>query len=371
MRRCLGIATAALLAVSGAACGGDDNGGGEGGGTKPAAGGKELKGKIAVLLPDTKSSDRWEKADRRFFREAFRAAGLKSSDYTIKNAQGDPSTQRAQAEQAITEGAKVILLTNLDSGSGAAIIAASKDQGVTMIDYDRLTLKGDADYYVSGNATDAGRLQGKGLVDDLTRAKAEKPAVAILDGAPTDSFATDLRKGYMEVLQPKFDSGEYRKAAQQAVPQWDGQQALTIFEQMLQKTNNSIDGVIAANDTLANSVITALKARNLDLVPTTGLDATAQALQHILAGEQSMTVYFSIKDQATKAANLAVQVARGQRPTGVGTKVDNGRKQVPTIFLKPVTIRKDNIADTVIADDFVSWEEVCVGRYTRFCPEDR
>jgi D-xylose transport system substrate-binding protein len=368
MRRWLGIAATALVAMSGAACGDDDDAGGE---RKAAAGGKELKGKIAVLLPDTKSSDRWEKADRRFFQEAFRAAGLSSSDFTIKNAQGDPSTQRAQAEQAITEGAKVILLTNLDSGSGAAIIAASKSQGVTMIDYDRLTLKGDADYYVSGNATDAGRLQGKGLVEALDRAKAQKPAVAILDGAPTDSFATDLKKGYLEVLEPKFESGEYTQAAHQAVPQWDGQQALTIFEQMLQKTNNNIDGVVAANDTLANSVITALKARKLDIVPTTGLDATAEALQHILAGEQSMTVYFSIKDQATKAANLAVQVARGERPTGVDTQVDNGKKRVPTIFLKPQTIQKDNIADTVIADDFVSWEEVCVGHYARFCPKDR
>src|SRR6185503_17798521 len=96
------------------------------------------------------------------------------------------------------------------------------------------------------------------------------------------------------------------------------------------------------------------------------LDATAGALQHILAGEQSMTVYFSIKDQATKAANLAVQIARGEKPTGV----DSETKTVPTIFLKPVTIRKDNIADTVIADDFVSWDEVCVGKYKKYCPEE-
>ena len=193
----------------------------------------------------------------------------------------------------------------------------------------------------------------------------------MLHGAPTDSFATDLKKGYKEVLKPKLDSGDYTLAGQQAVPNWDGQQALTIFEQMLQKTGNKIDGVVAANDTLANSAISALQARKLDHVPITGLDATAGALQHILAGEQSMTVYFSIKDQATKAANLAVQIARGEKPTGVTDAVDNGTKKVPTIFLKPVTIRKDNIADTVIADDFVSWDEVCVGKYEKFCPEDR
>src|SRR5829696_4828187 len=230
MRRMLGLGVV-LLALGLAACGGDDET------TAPSGGGgKELKGKIAVLLPDTKSSDRWEKADRRFFGEAFKAAGLSSADYTIKNAQGDPANQRTQAEQAITDGAKVILLTNLDSGSGAAIIADAKSQGVTMIDYDRLTLKAKADYYVSGDATEAGRLQGKGLVEDL-----DKGAIAMLHGAPTDSFATDLQKGYKEVLQPKLDSGDYTLAAEQAVPNWDGQQALTIFEQMLQKRGNKID----------------------------------------------------------------------------------------------------------------------------------
>src|SRR6185436_16703727 len=171
MRRMVVFAAAALLAVGAAACGDDDDS------TSESAGGdqKELSGKIAVLLPDTKSSDRWEKADRRFFEEAFKAAGLSDDDYLISNAQGDPATQRSQAEQAITEGAKVILLTNLDSGSGAAIIDASKEAGATMIDYDRLTLKGDADYYVSGDATEAGRLQGQGLIDDL-----DKGAIAML-----------------------------------------------------------------------------------------------------------------------------------------------------------------------------------------------
>jgi len=367
MKRLMAVMVCGVLATGLVACGSDD-----GDGESSAQGdAKKLKGKIAVLLPDTKSSDRWEKADRRFFGEAFKAAGLSSSDFTIKNAQGDPANQRTQAEQAITDGAKVIVLTNLDSGSGAAIIADAKSQGVTMIDYDRLTLKADADYYVSGDATEAGRLQGKGLVEDLDEAGKQKPAIAILDGAPTDSFATDLKTGYNEVLKPKFESGEYTKVGQQAVPQWDGQQALTIFEQLLQKSSNNIDGVLAANDTIANSTISALKARKLPSIPTTGLDTTAGAVQHLLAGEQSMTVYFSIKDQATKAADLAVQVARGEKPTGATATADTGTKKVPTIFLEPQTIRKDNIADTVIADDFVSWEEVCVGRYEKLCPADR
>ena len=366
MRRFAAWMVAALLAFGMASCGDDDDSGGGSGGDGGASG-EKLSGKIAVLLPDSKSSDRWELADRRFFKEAFEAAGLSQDDYLISNAEGDPATQRAQAEQAITEGAKVILLVNLDPGSGAAIIEDAKSQGVTMIDYDRLTVGGDADYYVSGDATEAGRLQAQGLLEDFEGKDSAR--IAILNGAPTDSFATDLQKGYTEVLKTKGKHVEV--AAEQAVPNWDGQKALTIYEQMLQSAGQDFDGTLAANDTLANATIAARKARNLPMIPTSGLDATAQALQHILAGEQTFTVYFSIKDQATKAAKLALQVARGEKPTGLNAKVDNEVRMVPTILLKPLTIREDNIGDTVIADDFASWEDVCVGGYERYCPEDR
>ena len=353
---------AALLAMGAAACGDDDDAN-----TGASSGaGNELKGKIAVLLPDSKSSARWETADRRFFEQGFKAAGLSKDDYLISNAEGDPSTQRSQAEQAVTEGAKVILLVNLDPGSGAAIIDSAKAQGVTMIDYDRLTVGGNADYYVSGDATEAGRLQARGLMEDLK----DKPGarIAILDGAPTDSFATDLKKGYTEVL--KSEGKDIDVAVEQAVPNWDSQKALTIYEQMLQAAKEPFDGTLAANDSIANATISARKARKLPAVPTSGLDATPEALQHILAGEQSFTVYFSIKDQATKAANLAVQIARGQKATGITTSVDNGKRQVPTILLKPLTIRKDNIGETVIADDFASWDDVCVGQYAKYCPKE-
>jgi D-xylose transport system substrate-binding protein len=353
----------ALIATGVTACGSDgDDGGGDGKST-----GAEIDGKIAVLLPDSKSSARWETADRRFFEEAFKAAGLSKDDYLINNAEGDPAVQKSQAEQAVTQGAKVILLVNLDPGSGAAIIDSAKSQGVTMIDYDRLTVDGDADYYVSGDATEAGRLQAKGLIEDLQGKSGAQ--LAILDGAPTDSFATDLKKGYTEVL--KSDGKDIKVAVEQPVPNWDSQKALTIYEQMLQAAKQPFDATLAANDSIANATISARKARKLPPIPTSGLDATPEALQHILAGEQTFTIYFSIKDQATKAANLALQIARGQKPTGITNQLDNGKKKVPTILLDPLTIRKDNIADTVIADDFASWDDVCVGDYEKYCPKDR
>src|SRR5215218_6122025 len=186
--RVLAIAGAlCALSFGVAACGGDDNGGGGGGGSSSSGSSGSSADKVAVLLPDTKSSVRWETADRPLLQQAFKAAGVPA---TIQNAQGDKSTQQQQAEQAITNGAKVILLVNLDSGSGAAIEANAKSQGVKVIDYDRLTLKGQADYYVSFDNVAVGKLQGQGLVDCLNKKKVSNPTVAELNGSPTDNNAT-------------------------------------------------------------------------------------------------------------------------------------------------------------------------------------
>jgi D-xylose transport system substrate-binding protein len=319
------------------------------------------KGSIAVLLPDTKSSVRWETQDRKYLDQAFTAAGVK---HTIVNAQGDPATQASQADQAITNGAKVILLVDLDPGSGAAIIKKAHNQGVKVIDYDRLTLGGGADYYVSFDNTTVGKLQGEGLVKCLQGK--QTPTVAELNGSPTDNNATLFANGYNSVLDPLYSSGKFKKGPNQSVPDWDNQKALTIFEQMLQQTNNKIDGVLSANDGLANSVISALNARKLGHIPVTGQDATAQGIQHILAGEQCMTVYKAVKKEADAAGKLAIALAKGQTPT-TNASTDNKGTKTPSVLLTPVAVTKSNIKDTVIKDGFLKRSDICVGKYASLC----
>ncbi|MGH3131659.1 MAG: substrate-binding domain-containing protein, partial [Gaiellaceae bacterium] len=222
------------LAIAAAGCGGDDDD--EAAGDTAAADTSEdgaPEGKIAVLLPDSQSSDRWEADDRRFFEAAFQDAGVES---IISNAEGDAAQQQTQAEQAITNGAKVILLVNLDSGSGAAIIENAKAQDVQVIDYDRLTIEGDgASYYVSFDNEAVGRLQGEGLVKCIDEKGVDNAQIAVLNGSPTDNNATLFKNGYDGVINPKFESGDWTEVADQSVPDWDNQQALTIFEQMLEK----------------------------------------------------------------------------------------------------------------------------------------
>jgi D-xylose transport system substrate-binding protein len=318
-----------------------------------------------VLLPDTKSSVRWETYDRPLLTDAFKAAGV---DATIENAEGDKSAQQQQAEQAITNGAKVLLLTNLDSGSGAAIEANAASRGVKVIDYDRLTLKGNADYYVSFDNEKVGQLQGQGLVDCL--GSKSKPAVAVLNGSPTDNNATLFAKGYNSVIKPKFSSGDWKLVDDQSVPDWDNQKALTIFEQMLQKTNNKIVGVLAANDGLGNSAISAIKARKLKQLPVTGQDATPQGIQNILSGDQCMTVYKAVKKEADAASKLAIALATGKQPEAglVNGKTNDTARDVPSVLLTPEAITKDNIK-VVFDDGFLKPSEVCVGKYASLCTE--
>jgi D-xylose transport system substrate-binding protein len=301
-----------------------------------------------VLLPDTKSSVRWETYDRPLLTQAFKAAGV---DATIENAEGDKSAQQQQAEQAITNGAKVLLLTNLDSGSGAAIEANAASRGVKVIDYDRLTLKGNADYYVSFDNEKVGQLQGHGLVNCLGNLNGQ--SIAELNGSPTDNNATLFAKGYNSVLDPLYSSGKLKKAADQSVPDWDNQKALTIFEQMLQKTGNKIQGVLAANDGLGNSAISALKARKLPQIPVTGQDATLQGIQS--------------KKEADAAAKLAIALAKGQTPAAPTDTVDNGSKKVPSVLLTPVAINKSNIKQYVGEIDFPKKEQICAGKVAADC----
>ncbi|SDY75684.1 monosaccharide ABC transporter substrate-binding protein, CUT2 family [Micromonospora pattaloongensis] len=353
----LSLAAVGLLTVSGVAACGDDSG------TNDAGSGK--KAKIGVILPDSASSARWETADRKFLQEAFDAAGVES---IIQNAQGDKTQFQTIADQMITNGVTALMIVNLDSGTGKAVLDKAKSQGVATIDYDRLTLGGSAQYYVSFDNEAVGKLQGEGLVKCLTDKGAKNPVVAYLNGSPTDNNATLFKNGYDSVLKPKFDSKEYTKGLDQSVPQWDNTQAGTIFEQMLTQSGGKIDGVLAANDGLGNAAISVLKKNKLNgKVPVTGQDATVQGLQNILAGDQCMTVYKAIKKEAQAAAELAISVAKGEKKeTGQTVKDPEGNRDVPAVLLTPVAITKENVKD-VVADGYVTKAELCTGAFAAAC----
>ena len=359
-RRLLSViaAVAALTLILAACGGGDDNGGG----ASASSSGKTPK--VGVILPDTKSSARWENNDKPLLEAAFKAAGVQ---YDIQNAQGDKTQFQTIADQMITGGANVLMITNLDSGTGKAVLDKAKSQGVATIDYDRLTLNGGAQYYVSFDNVAVGTLQGEGLAKCLEAKGKNNANIVYLNGSPTDNNATLFKQGYDGVLSKMT---QYKKVDDQSVPDWDNQQAGTIFEQMYTKADGKIDGVLAANDGLGNAAIAILKKNNANgEVPVTGQDATVQGLQNILNGDQCMTVYKAIKKEADAAAALAVGLAKGEQGSAPDTVKDpESGKDVPSVLLAPQAITIDNVND-VVADGYVTKDELCSGSFAAKCTE--
>jgi D-xylose transport system substrate-binding protein len=321
------------------------------------------KADVCVLLPDKTSSTRYEQFDRPFLGKAFKRAGVSA---TILNALGSTQTQISQGEQCVTNGAKVMLVDPLDSGTGAAIEKAAAAKGVKTIDYDRLTLKGKSSYYVSFDNVQVGKTMGKGLVAAIAAKHLKKPVVAILNGGITDNNAKLFKQGYDGVLKPFFAKGTYIKAKSgDQWTDWNYVKGQTIFEQMLTANNNKINAAIAANDGLAGSVVAALKGQGLKAIPVTGQDATTQGVQYILAGWQSGTVFKNIITEANAAATVAIQMLKGQKVKTNG-KVSNGVRNVPSVLLTPTWVTSKNYT-ILFTTGFLKKSDVCKGEYKKYC----
>jgi D-xylose transport system substrate-binding protein len=374
----------AALALLAAGCGGDDDEGGAEGTTAAEGGGE---GSIWVLLPDSATSPRWESDDRRFFEEHFTEADV---DFNIVNAEGDAAQQQAQAEQAIADGASVILLVSNDTGSGAAIIDQAKEADVQVVEYDRFNTGGSGGAaYVSFDNVRVGATMAEFMEPAIDALETEKPRVVMLNGGEEDNNSFLFRQGYAETVEARVDAGDWELVADQHVPGWDNQEAQTIMEQILVDANNGVDAVFAANDGLGNSAINALEAAGIEGAPVSGQDATAAGIQNILLGKQTMTVYKPIDAEAAVAAAVALALRNGEDISSVESEFDfsligieaesgepaesaEGEGIVPYFALVPIGVTAENIADTVIADGFRTVEEICTGDVaeTDFCQEN-
>lgn len=376
------------LALVATACGGDEGGNGSGG---DGGGGGEDLGSIWVLLPDSASSDRWEKDDRRFFGEAFDAAGLaEGDDYTIVNAEGDAATQQSQAEQAIADGASVIVLTSIDTGSGATIIDQANEAGVDVVEYDRFNTGGAGGAaYVSFDNVQVGATMAEILEPAIDDLGLDKPRVVMLNGGEEDNNSKLFRAGYAQTVEARVDAGDWELVADQFVPGWDNQEAQRIMEQILVDADNKVDAVFAANDGLAGATINAVEAAGFGPIPVSGQDATDLGMQQILLGKQTMSVYKPIEAETSVASAVALALRAGDDAQSIETDFEyevigieaasgnptdsaEGDGIVPYFALVPIGVTADNMADTVIADGFRTIEEICVGDVaeTDFCKEN-
>ena len=357
------VSAAALAGISALLLAGcSSGGGGEGDGGEAAT-------RACVILPDAASSPRWENNDRPYLEDGLTEAGYETD---IQNAQGDVQKFSTLADGMINGGVKVLVIDAPNSEVGSAVAKKAQAAGIPTIDYDRLNLGGTSDYYVSFDNEAVGKLQGEGLVKGV----GDKPGANIIEinGAPTDNNATLFYNGAQSVLKPKYDSGEFKLVGSQRIPDWNNQQGGVTFEQFLTANGGRVDGVLAANDGMAGAVITVLKKNNLNgKVPVTGQDASAEALQAILRGDQYMTVFKPIAQEAESTAQLAAALARGDRAAAdnlaTGSVQDpTGNRAVKSVLLTPILITKENVKEVVDAGQ-VSAADICVADTAAACSQ--
>ena len=355
------VAAVALLA---AACQTTDDGGGGG----ESSGGDK---KIALLLPETKTT-RYEAQDRPLFEAKVRAL-CPDCEIIYSNADQKADLQQNQADAALTNGAKVMVLDPVDSASAASIVSKAKAQNVPVISYDRLITNADIDYYISFDNVEVGKLQAQELVKKL-KADGNSGSIVMINGAPTDNNAKLFKQGAHSVL----DSSGLKIGKEYDTPDWSPDQAQNEMEQAITALGkDAFVGVYAANDGTAGGAIAAMKGAGIDpsTRPTTGQDAELAAVQRILSGEQYMTVYKAIKPEAEQAAELAVNLVNGDRAAAdalAKQTVNNEQKDVPSIILTPVAVTKATAKETIgkmISDGFLKADQICSGPAASACQQ--
>lgn len=304
------------------------------------------------LSMDSLRVERWQK-DRDIFKAEAEKLG---AEVIVQSADGDERRQNAQAENMITQGVDVLVVIPKDSVAAAQIVQAAHAEGIKVLAYDRLIRESEPDLYISFDNEQVGYLQAEYLLRQKP-----KGDYFLLGGAPSDNNAQLLRKGQRRALQGAIDAGDIRLVAEGKhwAVNWDPRDALKKAEQVLTQTNNRIDAVVASNDGTAGGVIQALEGQNLaGKVLVSGQDAELSACQRIVKGTQTMTVYKPIHLIATKAAQAAVALAKGEPLAEATQAVNNGKVDVPSILLTPIQVDKANIDEVVIKDGFHSREAV-------------
>lgn len=360
----LGLA-GAMAAFGLASCGDDDSGD-----SGSASSGDKKGGKIALLLPESKTT-RYESQDKPLFEAAVKA-DCQDCEILYSNADQDASKQQQQAEAAITNGAKVLVLDPVDAKSAGSIVKRAEQSNIPVISYDRLVAGGSSpDYYISFDNEAVGKLQGESLVEQLGgESGASGKQIVMINGSPTDGNAALFKKGAHSVL----DASGVKIGKEYDTPDWSPDEAQNQMDQAITSLGkDKIDGVYAANDGTAGGAIAAMKSAGIDptKVPSTGQDAELAGVQRVLIGEQGMTVYKAIKPEAEKAAQLAVALVRGEEPPAglVNDKTNNGTADIPSIILDPVAVTSENVKDTVIADGFIKASDLCTGKYASACED--
>ncbi|MFD4502745.1 sugar ABC transporter substrate-binding protein [Streptomyces sp. NPDC058457] len=357
VRVVVAVAVGAGLVLAGA-CGGAESGGGGGGGGGPGAG---LS--VGVLLPGGGAS-RFGQFDRPFIEQKLKQLCPHCPAAAVV-ATPEPDVQQQQLDAMITRRVDVLILSAIDPRSLRSSVEAAHRAGIPVVAYDRLA-QGPISGYVTFDGAAIGRLQGEGLLKGMG-AKANGGQIVMLNGAAADPNAGWFKQGALSVLR-----GKVRIGKSYDTPDWRPDNAYTEMAGAVSALGaDHVDGVLAANDSLAGAAIAALDAGSVrPLPPVTGQDADLSAVQRIVAGRQYMTVYKSYRAEADAAVEMAVALGRGEPVPTTATTVDNATtKGIPAVLLPAYSVTTGTIKDTVVKDGIYTIDQICTPKLRSACAE--
>jgi D-xylose transport system substrate-binding protein len=301
------------------------------------------------FLMDTLKEERWQR-DKDLVEAYAKEMG---AEVTTLVANGSDAEQQKQAENLLTKGVDVLIVVPHNAEAAASIVEAGKRAGKPVISYDRLIKDSDVDLYVSHQVVKIGQMQAQYLVD-----RQPKGNYVLIGGAPTDNNAVLLRQGQMEVLKPYVDRGDIKIVADPYAKEWQPNEAMKLTENALTQNRNDVQAVVASNDGTAGGVVQALEAQGLaGKILVSGQDADLAALQRIVEGKQTMTIYKPIKPLARSAVEAAIKLARGEK-IQTTTTINNGKKDVPAILQEPLAVGKDDVMGTIVKDGYLKMEDI-------------
>ncbi|MDT0455102.1 substrate-binding domain-containing protein [Streptomyces sp. DSM 41527] len=344
MRRALTGAMALSLAAPLTACGSDHQDTGAG------------KDSIGLLLPESKAA-RYEKFDRRIISSRVASLCLQCKvDY--HNAEQQVDAQKRQFDGLVKKGVKVIILDPVDAAAAKSWVDSAAKKGVKVIAYDRLA-EGDVAAYVSYDNEKIGRLQGQGILAALG-SQAATSDVVMMNGSPTDPNAPSYKKGAHDVLDGKVRKIVYEKD----IPGWSATTAKKEMGDFIDAHGaEGFDAVYSANDGMAGGIAAALKSAGIKNVPVGGQDAELPALQRLVAGTQTFTIYKEVRPEAETAAEIAFRLLRGKSIKSLtSATADNKSKSgIPAQLFKAQMVTRKNMKDTVVRDGAVRIDLLCDG----------
>lgn len=331
-------------------------------GCSGASGGGDDTQKVFMLLPNS-TTTRFEERDVPYYTEAL-AKDAPDAELTVLNAEGDAAEQQKQVEDAITQGADVIVLVSADANLASGSLKLAEEAKVPVILYDHDAVGGVAEAQVVFDSLAVGQAQGERAAELINAMPGEHLQIARIMGNPGEYGTGQYTKGQDEYLQPLIDSGKIDVVCEQNITNWDPVEGQAFMEDCLAKQNNKLDLIVAMNDGLAGASVAALTTQGLEgkIKVTAGQDANVEALTNIALGYQDSTVFKNLRLEANAAAALTAALLKGEKIPAdmINGSVNNKTMDVPAVFLPVSNITIDNIQDVVDAGVW-TWAQICQG----------